>query len=735
MKQVLQNLKTGVIEVADVACPRLRPRHLLIRTRRALISAGTERAFVEFGRANLFNKARSQPEQVRKVLTKMKTDGVIPTLEAVFDRLDTPVPLGGCSSGVVLEVGEGVTGFKPGDRVASNGLAAEIVAIPMNLCAKVPDGVSDDAAAFTVIASIGLQGIRLMNPTLGESVAVYGLGLIGLLAVQMLRANGCRVLGIDMEPKRLAIARSFGAEVVDLAAGADPIASAEALTQGRGIDGVLITASSKSNEIVHNAAQMSRKGGRIVLVGVVGLGLRRDDFYKKELSFQVSCSYGPGRYDPSYEDQSNDYPIAHVRWTEQRNMEAVLGLLESGALNVEPVISRRFDHLDGPAAYEALEADRDLIGILLEYPQGQVDRSTTVTTSLTGKTTAAAGSVLAGVIGAGALAKDTLLPSLKTIGVPIESIASAGGISGQHLARRFGIRHSTTDYRTIIDNPAVTAVFITTRHDTHSRMVADALDAGKHVFTEKPLALNLEQLREVKDAYARSQGLQLMVGYNRRFAPLVRRMRELLAGRSQPLSMAMMVNAGALPADHWALDPVQGGGRIIGEGCHWIDLLVYLTGSPVESVTARMIGVPPASGAQEDDMSLTLSFTDGSIGTLHYFPTGNRNHIKERLEVYGEGRVLVLDNFKTLRGFGFKGFRKKSLRRLDKGHHQEFAEFADRLKTGGPPLIPFDQLVNVTLTSFAAVDSARSGQAIRIDPSLLEQPPSRAPQPQEHAVG
>jgi len=716
MKQVLQNLRSGIIEVADVPCPRVRPNNLLIQTRRTLISAGTERSFVEFGNSGWIQKARQQPDQVKRVVEKIKTDGVGPTVAAVVDRLDAPTLMGYCNSGVVLEVGSNVLGFSPGDRVASNGPHAEVVSVPRNLCAKIPDGVSDEEAAFTVVGSIGLQGVRLIQPALGECIAVIGLGLIGLTAVQILRAGGCRVLGLDKDSKRLELARSYGAQVVDVGAGGDAVRAAEAFCPG-GVDGVLITASSRSDEIIHEAAQMCRKRGRIVLVGVIGLALRRDDFYKKELTFQVSCSYGPGRYDPAYEDQGHDYPLPYVRWTEGRNMETILSLMQQKTLRVGPLISRVFDHACAPEAYAALTSEQDLIGIILRYPEGRADRSVTIHYPRAGRL--AAGTVVAGLVGAGSLCKSTLLPALAKAGTRLESIASATGVSAQYLARRFAIRSSTTDYQTILQNPEINSVFITTRHDTHARMVVDSLAAGKHTFVEKPLALTLEELRQIRDAYLGAGGLQLMVGYNRRFSPLVKQMRALLAGRSQPLCATILVNAGALPADHWAVDPLQGG-RILGEGCHWIDLLVYLSRSLVRTVSATAAGRPVAPGAREDAMSVTVSMEDGSVGTLHYFPNGNRAFPKERIEVFSEGRILSLDNFRVLRGYGFKHFRKQRLFRMDKGHAQEFAEMVQRIDQGGEPLIPFEQLLNVSLATFAALESARSRQTVTVDPAILD---------------
>lgn len=734
MKQILQALRSGEIEVADVPCPRVSPGHLLIQTRASLISAGTERMIVEFSKASLVAKARQKPERVKKVLDKIRTDGLLPTLEAVFAKLDEPMPLGYCNAGVVLEVGRGVENFKPGDGVVSNGHHAEMVNVPVNLCAKTPDGVPDEQAAFTVLGAIALQGIRLLNPTLGESIVVTGLGLVGLLTVQLLVANGCRVLGIDIDPSRLKLAERFGAQTVDLSAGADAVASATAFNQGRGVDGVLVTASTKDDTIMHESAQMCRKRGRVVLVGVVGLNLHRSDYYEKELTFQVSCSYGPGRYDPSYEAGGQDYPLSFVRWTEQRNFEAILKLMESGRLDVDSLISHRIKHSDAVEAYRLLTDGRDVVGIVLTYSEKEVSRAHVVTLPGTTATTTAAGKVVVGMIGAGNFAKAVLLPALKRCNAEMHTIASAGGVTALHAGRKFGFRQTTTDSKSLLSDPAINLTVIATRHDAHARLAVDSLEAGKHTFVEKPLALNVDDLQRVHQAYRQANGLQLMVGFNRRFAPLVITLHKLLAARAEPLCMSMIVNAGALPGDHWALDPVLGGGRIIGEACHWVDLMVSLTGSLVTSVTAKMIGRPPATGAAEDNMSLTMSFDDGSIGTIHYFPSGNRSYPKERLEVFSDGRVAVLDNFRTLRGYGFRGFRKKSLRRMDKGHQNEIVELLTRLASGGDPLIPFEQLANVTLTTFAAIESARTGKTISINAGILDEA-STPTAPAEHGTG
>lgn len=712
MKQVLQNLKTGQVLLEEVPCPAVRRGSLLIQTTRSLISAGTERMLVEFGRSSLLAKARSQPERVRQVLDKIKTDGLLPTLEAVFSRLDEPLPLGYCQAGVVVEIGAGVSGYEPGDRVISNGAHAEMVCLPKHLCAKIPAGVSDEAAAFTVLGAIGLQGIRLLEPTLGETVAVFGLGLIGLMTVQMLAANGCRVLGIDLDPQRLALARQFGAESVDVPAGADPVQAALALTGGVGVDGVLITASAKSNEIVKQSAQMCRQRGRIVLVGVVGLELDRSDFYQKELTFQVSCSYGPGHYDSAYEDGGHDYPLGFVRWTEQRNFEAILRLMADGQLDVGPLITHRIAQAKAEEAYRLLTTERDALGIVLSYPEAAPPRDTTIRSAPAVRSAAPAGKAVLGVIGAGNFAKMTALPRLAKLDARLARIADVNGLAAAHAARKFGFEHYTTEYRTVLEDPEINAVFVFTRHDLHGSMVLEALSAGKHVFVEKPLCLKSEQLTQIREAYERASDRLLLVGFNRRFSPHAAKLRSLLAARTEPACLSMMVNAGVTPADAWVHHPDVGGGRIIGEGCHWVDLMSYLVGSRIVRVAATQMGLTPALTVRDDKMTITLTFADGSIGTLHYFGNGHRAYQKETLEVFCGGRTFRLDNFRVLRGYGVPGFSKLKLFRLDKGHTEEFRQFVEAVARGGAPVIPFDEIEQTMRATFAAVESSRSVRVI-----------------------
>lgn len=703
MKQILQSLKTGVTEIAEIPCPAVRRGQLLIRTTQTLVSVGTERMLVEFGKAGWIEKARQQPDKVRMVLDKIKTDGLAPTIETVFNKLDQPLPLGYCNVGIVMEVGGGVTGFSVGDRVASNGKHAEVVSVPANLCARIPDSVTDEEAAYTVIAAIALQGIRLVRPTLGESVVVTGLGLIGLVAVQLLRAHGCRVLGIDYDSAKLSLAKQFGAEVVDLSAGEDPVMAAQRFSRGRGVDAVIITASTKSSEPVHQAALMSRKRGRIVLVGVTGLELSRADFYEKELTFQVSCSYGPGRYDPNYEEKGQDYPIGFVRWTEQRNFEAVLDMLADSRLEVESLISHRFAIGEAEKAYELIANAAPSMGILLQYPTAEekpetVLRQQTVKFPSPRQSSSQQTDVSVAFVGSGNYATAVLIPAFKQTGARMKMVASSGGVSSVHAGRKYGFEETTTDTDAVFADPEINTVVITTRHDSHAELVCRALMAGKHVFVEKPLCLTLEELEKIRATYvhleARDNRPLVMVGFNRRFAPHIRKVKSLLAGVSEPKSFVMTVNAGAIPGDHWTQDKETGGGRIIGEGCHFIDLLRYLAGAPIVTHT-RVTMASPSS----DTVSLQLEFADGSIGTIHYFANGSKAFPKERLEVFAAGRVLQLDNFRKLKGYGWPGFKHMNLWNQDKGQKASAAAFVKAVSGGEAAPIPFEEIMEVSRIS------------------------------------
>lgn len=705
MKQILQSLKTGRTEVANLPVPSRKRGQLLIATTHSLVSAGTERMLVEFGKAGWIEKARQQPDKVRIVLDKIMTDGFQPTLDAVFNKLDQPLPLGYCNVGRVTEIGIGIVGFELGDRVISNGKHAEVVSVPINLCAKIPDGVSDEEAAFTVLGAIALQGIRLVQPALGETVVVTGLGLIGLITVQLLRAHGCRVLGLDFDAEKLDLARQFGAEVVNLASGQDPVKAAELYSRGRGVDAVIVTASTKSSEPIHQAALMCRKRGRIVLVGVTGLELSRDDFFKKELTFQVSASYGPGRYDPNYEEKGQDYPVGFVRWTEQRNFEAVLDMMSAGRLDMKPLISHRFGIEEAEKAYQLIVNGDSSLGVLLQYPGLEVSAAARTVSLLSAskeqESTAiiCVGKATLSFVGAGSYATAVLIPSFKDAGARLRSIASSSGVSGLHAARKFGFDETTTDTNRLFLDRNTNAVVISTQHDSHSWFVLRALEARKHVFVEKPLCLTLAELSEIEAAYISSCGTLttlpiLMVGFNRRFAPQIQKMKHLLKGMSGPKCFIMTVNAGAIPVDHWTQDVEAGGGRIIGEACHFIDLLRFMAGCSIESWSRSTM-----DAATDDTVTISLKFVDGSLGTLHYFANGTKAFPKERLEVFAAGRVLQLDNYRKLTGFGWPGFKKMNLWRQDKGQKDCAKAFVDAVSTGGVAPIPFDEILEVSRVS------------------------------------
>lgn len=705
MKQLLQNLSTGETVVEIVPMPSCSSGKLLVRSCRSLVSVGTERMLVDFGRANLLDKARQQPDKVKQVLDKAKTDGILPTYEAVRSKLDMPLAMGYSNVGVVESLGHGVDGLDVGARVVSNGHHAEYVCVPQNLCARIPDKVDDETAAFTVLGAIALQGIRLVNPTLGENVVVTGLGLIGLIAVQLLRAHGCRVLGIDYDSSKCDLARQFGAETVDLSKGEDPVVMAERFSRSTGVDAVLITASTKSNEPIHQAATMCRKRGRIVLVGVVGMEMSRADFYEKELSFQVSCSYGPGRYDSLYEDKGQDYPVGFVRWTEQRNFEAVLDMMADGRLDVKPLISHRFAFEQAPDAYELLSLGSPL-GILLEYGSGDnAGVQQTVVELPSSDRVLPVDSPRVGFVGAGNYAIAVLIPAFSKSKACLQSVASVTGVSAVHAGKKFGIAEATTDSAELFARDDIDALVITTRHNAHADMVVSALQSGKHVFVEKPLAINRQQLSLIEESWVEAQKTDakpvLMVGFNRRYAPLLQKMKALLSSRSGPKSMLMTVNAGQIPADHWTQDPGVGGGRIIGEGCHFVDLLRFVVGAPISGISAEGM----AGGGIIDTVHINIGFSDGSAGTIIYTANGHRSFPKERLEVCSEGGILQLDNFRSLKGFGWPGFKKEKAWRQDKGQVNCVNAFVDALSSGdASSLIPFEQLLEVSQATFDIVD-------------------------------
>lgn len=710
MKQILQDMAKGGSSIVEAPAPKVTKNHVVINTTTTLISAGTERMLVDFGKANLIDKARSQPDKVKMVLEKVQTDGLMTTIDAVKSKLAQPLPLGYCNVGIIEEVGGGVENFRAGDRVVSNGPHADVVRVSKNLVAKIPENVSDEEAAFTVVASIGLQGIRLAEPTMGESFVVTGVGLIGLLTVQMLRAQGCRVLAIDFDQTKLALAKEFGAETCNPGLGEDPVAVGLAFSRGNGVDGVIITASTKSNDPVTQAARMSRKRGRIILVGVTGLELSRADFYEKELTFQVSCSYGPGRYDPNYEDKGNDYPLPFVRWTEQRNFEAILDMMAGGQLNVKPLISHRILFENATEAYNLLTNDKSTLGILLQYDSPSVFRHTSKVT-LHSEVLYKPGEPVIGFIGAGNYASRVLIPAFKKAGAQLHSISTSGGINGVIHGNHSGFKEATTDTDALIESSEVDTVVIVTRHNSHAHFVKQSLNAGKNVFVEKPLAITHKELEQVKLAYEKASHLanppKLMVGFNRRFAPQIRKMKSLIDPIKGPKAFIMTINAGSIPGDHWTQDIGVGGGRIIGEACHFVDLMRFLVGSEIVSVQTRRMGDSDAIDITEDKAAIILGFADGSFGTIHYYANGSASFPKERIEVFADGKVLQLDNFVKLKGFGFKGFKKMNLWKQDKGQQLCSQLFLDSIREGNSSPIDINEIFEVAKISIDIAEQLR----------------------------
>jgi predicted dehydrogenase len=717
LKQVIQNYRTGRLAVSDVPAPTVRSGFLLVANRCSLISAGTEKSTVSLAQKSLLSKAKERPDMVRKVLDRVRKDGLIETAKMVFERLDTPAALGYSCAGTVLEVGAGVEGFSVGDRVACAGQNyashADVVAVPKNLCARVPDKVEFEEAAFVTLGAIALQGIRQTEPRLGDRVAVIGLGLLGQLTVQMLKASGCLVLGSDFDTDKLALAKQFGADVV-APPGSLPEA-AMAFTGGQGIDAVLITASAKDNGPVETAGEILRRKGRVVVVGAVGMTLPREPYYKKELELRLSTSYGPGRYDTAYEEKGHDYPYGYVRWTEQRNMEAFLTLLEQGKVDVKPLVTHRYAIAEAENAYTLmLEAREPYLGILLSYPyevEARVKRVMSVGPARP------ATRVTLGLIGAGHHVKDMLLPRLLAMPdqVRVRAICTNTGIHAKALAEKTGAEYCTTDYRDVLNDSSVNAVVIGTRHDTHGTIVVEALRAGKHVFVEKPLCLTETELEEITAVYQEKamEGVQLMVGFNRRFSPHADRARAFFAGRRNPLVMLFRVNAGAIPAEHWIQDPDTGGGRIIGEACHFIDYMQAVCGAFPVSVHALRIGYH-SSGLRDDQSILSCAFADGSIGTLIYAAGGDAALAKERFEAFGDGKSLVMDDF-TVSEFYAEGKRTTfKLGKRDKGFQGEMSRFVRSIVQGAGEEPAFEEIHAVTRACLLAVESLRTGQTYRV---------------------
>ncbi|MEZ4860955.1 MAG: bi-domain-containing oxidoreductase [Caldilineaceae bacterium] len=710
MKQLVQSSRTGQMDLLDTPIPAAQAGMVVVQNAASLVSAGTERTLVDFAKKNLLQKARSRPDLVAQVKEKIQRDGLLTTLETVQTRLDAPMALGYSSAGVVIEVGADVSDFAVGDRVACAGFGyavhAEVIAIPTNLVVKLPEKVSFDDAAFTTLGAIALQGIRQATPQLGDNVAVIGLGLLGQLTVQLLHANGCRVFGIDLDPARVTLAQELGAEAATIRQEAE--AAGSHFTNGRGFDVVLITADTRNNDPLVIAGELARDKGVVVAVGAVGMEIPRKAYYMKELDLRLSRSYGPGRYDPYYEEAGIDYPYGYVRWTENRNMQAFIALLAKGKVDVGRLTTHRFPIIEAQAAYQLISGatTEPYLGILLTYPTTLAPTKCITLNQSAPKPKNAAGDVIrVGMLGAGAYANSVLLPAIqKTLGLQLRTLCTASGLTGVHSGNRFGFSQATTDPSEIYVDEEIDLVAIATPHNLHAEQVLAALEHNKHVFCEKPLCLNREELAAIVAAYKHVEGLHLMVGFNRRFAPLAQKLKAFLVSCREPLLLHYRINGGYVPLDNWIQDPQKGGGRLIGEVCHFVDFLTYLTGTLPEQVTARAL--PNQGRYANDNVTLLVTYLDGSVGTITYAANGDKGLGKERIEVFGGGRSAVLEDFRhlTLMNTGKRQTHQLRLKQ-DKGHAGEWQALLRSIQRNEPSPIPFHEIVATTATTFCAIES------------------------------
>ena len=712
MYQVIQHQKTGDIEVANLPAPTLRPGWIVVRTAASLISAGTERASVEKSKASLLERARKQPDDVRQVLDMAKKEGVVNTVRKVMNKLDSYRSLGYSAAGVVVE--SACDEFAPGDRVACAGAGyavhAEIISVPKNLAVRIPGPVTFEEASFTTLGAIALQGVRQADPRLGESVAVIGLGLLGQITVALLKANGCRVIGLDIDESQFELARSFGADQVagSDGTGVDAVAS---FTRGLGADAVIITAATGSNGPMESAIRMARKKGRVVVVGAVGMDIPRSPFYEKELEITISCSYGPGRYDPSYEEEGNDYPPGYVRWTENRNMEAILDLIAAGSLDVKKIITHRFDVTEAAAAYDLVTGatKEPFIGIVLTYPESGNDTGRLVPV---GESSGRGNQgVRLGFIGAGSFAQGYLLPHLEKLEVDRVAAVTATPANAKSAAEKFGFALAGTDAVEVIESPETNALFIATQHDTHGDYVARGLERGKQVFVEKPLAISEEELQRIEELGATGKD-RLMVGFNRRFSQSFEAIREHMRPVGEPLVLLYRVNAGHIPASHWVQRPEQGG-RIIGEGCHFADTFASLVEASPVRVYASAISSQNREVRNADSVSITIDYADGSVGTILYLANGAKGMAKEYCEVFGGGRSAIMNDFREVTLYSGT---KRTTKKFDgtKGHREEVVATIEAMRSGSSMPIPFRSLVETTRVTFAALESLATGQPIRL---------------------
>lgn len=712
MKQVLQNMSTGRVTVEDVPQPALQPGRVLVRTAASVISAGTDRLNVDEAKKSLITKAKERPEAVKKVIDRVREQGVAAAYSAVRAKLDSSLALGYSAAGVVVAVAGDVRDIRPGDRVACGGTGyathSEMISVPRNLCVPLPAEVSFEEGAFGTLGAIALQGVRLVEPTLGECAVVIGLGLLGQITVQLLKANGCRVFGVDTDPTKFTAAISSGAE--RCASPDEAVSAVDEWSRGRGADCVVITAGSSSNGPIELAGEVSRLKGRVAAVGFIGLQVPRAVYFKKEISLSVSMSYGPGRYDPAYEEGGHDYPVAYVRWTEGRNIEAFLDLVANGSLDIARLITHRFDIGDAVDAYKLItgELTEPHFGIVLRYDSEKPPAPM----PLREAARSPEGEVRLGVIGAGDYARAMLLPHFKSEKAMLVAVATASGVTAKNVADHFGFTVVTTADE-LLNAPDINAILIATRHDSHASLAAKALRSGKHVFVEKPLALDEPQLDDVMSAAAGSNAT-LSVGFNRRFSPAAIAAKEFFERSESPLSMLCRVNAGRIPADHWVQDPQTGGGRIIGEVCHFIDLMQFLCGAQVSSVYAVSIASRNVAVTNDDSVMVNLRFDNGSVGTIAYLAEGDKSMPKERVEIFGGGRAFVIDDYRETRSYAGGRESAKKLGRQDKGQAAEVAAFCKLVREGGVPPIPIDDLRNTTLATFRILESLRCGEAVNV---------------------
>ena len=689
MKQVIQTLRKGDIKVEEIPTPNIAGNQVLIKTVCSLLSVGTERMLVDFGRSNMLEKARNNPDRVKQVFDKVKTEGLVTTVDAVMTKLDSPMPLGYCNAGYVIAVGDNVKEFNIGDRVVSNGSHAEVVRVPKNLCAKIPDNVDFKSASFTVISSIAMQSVRLAKPTIGETFVVIGLGLIGLITCQILRANGCQVIGVELDQDKCKLANKLGINTVNPAKGEIIDELVNKMTNNIGADGVIIAASTKGSEIVHDAARVSRKRGRIIMVGVTGMELRRDDFYEKELSFQVSCSYGPGRYDDEYEQLGHDYPVGFVRWTEKRNFESILQLLASKKLKTDALVSKSFNINDAADAYDFM-LNNKCLGVLIEYNKVASEELLNAKTVRISDSTKNPVNSIA-MIGCGNYATRILLPALKKSNCHFHTIVSDQGVSGNFNSKKYGFEFNSTDINNVLENKDIDTVIVTTRHSTHADIVIRSLKSGKNVYVEKPLCLTLDELESIENTYNSTHfkdGTSLTVGFNRRYAPLVTKAVDLLSGSKEAKILTMNINAGFLPSNHW-LNTEDGGGRLVGEACHFIDLARYIIGH--EIIEYDVYPLVRTTYKYTQDFSILLRFKDESSAIINYISNGNSRVSKERIEITSGGKSINIDNYRKLVTYGFRGKNNKTLWSMDKGQQLYVNEFVNTKSE----LIPFSELKEV----------------------------------------